>query len=129
MSAVRPQPCEACPYRRDVASGVWAHHEYEKLRDYDKPTFAQPPAVFGCHAAPGSLCHGWAVVHTSRGHEFDLLALRFQPTEVPPAAIPLFASGSEAADHGQRDIKRPKAKARATMTRLLSKHKRLRGAR
>ena len=30
---VRSQPCSSCPYRKDVPSGVWAHHEYEKLRD------------------------------------------------------------------------------------------------
>ena len=82
--------------------------EYEKLRDYDEPTGYQPFAVFACHATPEHLCHGWAVVHSNRGHEYDLLALRLHGNpSIPEAAVPLFDSGNEAADHGQADNEAP----------------------
>jgi hypothetical protein len=127
VSDVRSQPCSACPYRCDVPSGVWAHHEYEKLRDYDLPTGDQPFAVFACHATPDHLCHGWAVVHTSRGHEFDLLALRVTGyPEIPEPGVPLFDSGNAAADHGQRDIEAPTATALLTVGKLTRKYPRLR---
>lgn len=125
---VRQEPCSACPYRQDVASGVWAFHEYEKLRDYDLPTGEQPFAVFACHATPEHLCHGWTVVHTRRGHEFDLLALRVRGadySQIPETAVPLWGSGNEAADHGQADIDEPDEQAQATVARLVRKYPRL----
>jgi hypothetical protein len=114
MSEVRSMPCSSCPYRKDVPSGVWAHHEYEKLRDYDAPTAEQPPAVFACHA--------------NRGNEYDLLALRLWPPPggVPEAGVALFSSGSAAANWGQADIEQPSDEARATTGRLLRKYDRLR---
>lgn len=127
MSRVRTQPCAACPYRKDVASGVWAAEEYDKLPPYDAPTAEQPMAVFKCHATPEFACHGWAVCHTSRGHEYDLLALRLTGiNEIPPAAVPLFSSGAEAAEHGRRDVARPKKHARQTMEKLKARYPRLR---
>jgi Family of unknown function (DUF6283) len=128
MSKVRPLPCEACPYRRDVPSGLWAEHEYDKLVEYDRPTGSQPFAAFACHASPEALCHGWAVTHTTRGHEFDLLALRLEPQDgpIPAPVIPLFASGSEAAEHGKTDLDAPSAEAKAAVARLQRKHPRLR---
>lgn len=123
---IRNQPCSACPYRQDVPSGVWAYAEYEKLRLYDEPTGAQPFAFFACHATPEHGCHGWAVVHTSRGHAYDLLALRLHgsPT-VPEPGVLLFASGNEAADHGQADMENPSPAATETADRLLRKYRRL----
>ncbi len=126
MTTVRPSPCDACPYRKDVPSGVWHHDEYEKLRPYDNPTPEQPFAPFACHATPKHYCHGWAVVHTNRGHEFDLIALRIHPCHVPPAAVPLFESGNAAADHGQKDVKKPSPAAVKVSTTLVKRHKRLR---
>ena len=127
MSQCRPTPCEACPYRQDVPSGVWAHHEYEKLRQYDQPTGAQPFAVFACHANPEFLCNGWVLVHESRGHENELLALRMWPMEgpMPRAIVPLFESGNDAADHGQRDLEAPQLDAVQIQERLLRRHPRL----
>lgn len=108
MTEIRRTPCPACPYRCDVPSGVWHDEEYAKLRRYDRPTGEQPPAAFSCHATPERLCHGWAVVHSTRGHAFDLLALRLLGgPPVPPAVVPLFSSGAQAADHGEQDIARP----------------------
>ena len=120
-------PCTSCPYRRDVPSGVWAHHEYEKLRGYDEPTYNQPFDAFSCHATPEHYCHGWAVVHTSRGNEYDLIALRLVGSpDIPEAGVPLFASGNEAADHGQLNIEDPSVAAVVTMHKLLHKYPRLR---
>jgi hypothetical protein len=122
-------PCTACPYRQDVPSGLWAENEYEKLRDYDLPTSCQPMASFFCHATPEHICHGWAVVHSNRGHEYDLLALRMWPHgEVPEPGVPLFASGNEAADWGEQGIEEPTDEAVDAIAHLLTKHDRLREA-
>ena len=125
MTAVRSQPCSACPYRLDTPSGLWQHDEYEKLRDYDLPTPEQPFGAFACHATPEHLCHGWAVCHTNRGHEFDLLALRLDPVPVPEPGVPLFRSGNDAADWGQREIEDPPEATQAMMLRLVRKYPRL----
>ena len=128
MSDIRSAPCTACPYRCDVPSGVWAASEYEKLRPYDEPTGEQPFAPFMCHATPEHMCHGWAVVHGNRGHEYDLLALRMRGNPpIPESAVPLFASGNEAADHGQAEIETPSTETLETVDRLLRKYERLRG--
>lgn len=129
---VRVQPCEACPYRKDVASGVWVADEYAKLPPYDAPTDRQPFEPFGCHATPEFFCHGWAVVHSRRGHDHELLALRLaafgagHEIAIPEPAVPLFDSGAEAAEHGLRDLRRPKKAARDTQQRLLKRYARLR---
>lgn len=117
----RRTPCLGCPYRRDVPSGIWAPEEYDKLRLYDAPTGEQPPRVFVCHATPGRLCHGWAVVHEGRGHAFALLALRFlrhDPRVPAVGPVPLFASGNDAADHGLDDVEAPSPAAVGMMDRL-----------
>ena len=127
MSEIRSQACSACPYRKDVPSGVWEPAEYDKLPPYDRPTADQPWAPFMCHATPDHYCHGWAVVHMSRGHDRELLALRlFGCPPVPPASTPLFASGLLAAEHGQRDAAAPTPEACETVERLTRKHARLR---
>jgi hypothetical protein len=129
--AVRSMPCTSCPYRRDVPSGLWAAHEYDKLVDYDNPTADQPMAIFMCHATPEAFCHGWAVCHTSRGNRFDLLALRISHLmgrwdgEMPAAGVPLFASGAEAAAHGKAEIESPSPEAKAHVARLTRKYPRL----
>lgn len=125
---VRAQPCEACPYRRDVPSGLWSAEEYDKLPPYDAETWEQPFDGFSCHATPEFYCHGWAVVHMSRGHAFELLALRFAHFEgdIPTPPVPLFESGAEAAEHGKREIKRPKKRAKQTVQRLMARYPRLR---
>ena len=114
-----PRPCDSCPYRRDVPSGVWAHEEYDKLRRYDAPTPDQPPALFQCHQADHDsdtrrICAGWAGCHGRH-----LLALRIalfegrieasthQAAAEYVSPVPLFASGGEAAAHGQTDIDQP----------------------
>jgi len=124
---VRSEPCTACPYRRDAPSGLWAAEEYAKLRGYDAPTAQQPLAPFACHATPDHYCHGWAVCHSTRGHDCELLALRLAGVAtIPSAAVPLFASGAEAADHGVRDLDAPAPATIDTAARLQRKYPRLR---
>lgn len=127
MGAIRSMPCEYCPYRRDVPSGVWSHDDYDKLRGYDQPTGAQPFAVFACHATPDHLCHGWAVVHSTRGHDHELLALRLHGVNAVDveAGVPLWPSGNAAADHGQADIEDPSDEAIEAVARLTRKYDRL----
>jgi Family of unknown function (DUF6283) len=126
MSKIRPTPCEACPYRCDVPSGLWAAHEYEKLREYDAPTAQQPFAAFHCHASPEVICSGWAQVHQNRGHENELLALRIHPSgPLPPRVVELFESGNAAADHGMAEIHDPSPESLAMIARLVAKHDRL----
>lgn len=127
MTAVRSLPCSVCPYRRDCPQGVWGSEEYDKLRPYDAETWGQPTAGFRCHATPDHYCHGWAVVHMSRGHEFELLALRIRWPDggIPTAgAVSLFGSGGEAAEHGQTA---PSAAAIAAMQRLVRKYPHIAG--
>lgn len=127
---IRKAPCEACPYRRDVPSGVWHPEEYDKLRLYDADTALQPSGAFRCHSTPEQYCHGWAMVH---GPD-ELLSLRFARMrrewdgEVPESRGDLFASGNEAADHGQADVECPSEDAIRFTMRLLGKHERLRTA-
>lgn len=126
MTEIRTAPCSACPYRCDVPSGVWAAEEYDKLRLFDAPTPFQPARGFMCHATPDHFCHGWAVVHEAHsGHE--LLALRFAGAPpIPEPTVPLFSSGCEAANHGQRDVNEPTDAAREVAARLVRKYERLR---
>lgn len=124
---IRREACSACPYRRDAPSGLWSAEEYEKLPPYDLETFDQPMAVFACHATPEHLCHGWAVTGG-----YKLLALRIYASthrdeviEIPEPSTPLFASGTEAAEYGLRDVDAPSAEAAKVGHRLLRKNPRL----
>jgi hypothetical protein len=125
---VAADPCESCPYRQDVPSGVWSAEEYDKLPEYDKPTAYQPLMWFGCHARPNLACHGWAVVHGSQQGEYALLARRVFPFKIPTATVSLFASGAQAARHGKARLKHPGKRARELMLVLLDKYSRLREA-
>jgi hypothetical protein len=131
MTMLSNGPCEFCPYRRDVASGVWAAEEYDKLPLYDAPTVEQPMAPFACHATPDKLCYGWAVCHEHQGAGHELLALRLlsvhgKSLEVPrKTRVPLFSSGTEACEHGKRKIMKPGEAAKKAITKLTKKYKRL----
>lgn len=124
-----PSPCASCPYRRDVPSGIWDTDEYAKLPRYDQPTGEQPPGAFRCHLYPDDrprACAGWAGCHDSD----ELLALRVgvltgsMTVETAEAIrdyvspVPLFASGTEAAVHGMREVCRPSADAHAAMAKI-----------
>lgn len=109
----RTRPCGSCPYRRDVPSGVWDKSEYRKLRAYDRPTYAQPLAAFMCHTDPDSFCAGWVGCEHARRPGYELLALRIRGCRdsKPEHGVPLFDSGTEAADHGMKELENPSEEA------------------
>lgn len=126
-----PRPCDSCPYRRDVPSGVWAASEYDKLRAYDRDTMSQPSGVFQCHQADYTssrrrICAGWAGCHG-----YELLALRlaamqgrideetFAAAVRYESPVELFGSGTEAADHGQAEIEEPSTKATRVIRKVI----------
>lgn len=130
-NAPAPRPCESCPYRRDVPSGIWDASEYEKLRLYDHETALQPLAMFQCHQEDADsphrrVCAGWAGCHDGD----ELLALRlavatgridadtFTAIVEYVSPVELFASGTEAADHGQMGIDSPNSAAIALMDKI-----------
>ena len=123
-SSLPPRPCDSCPYRRDVPSGVWAASEYAKLPPFDAPTFEQPPAAFFCHQkAVGDdgarLCRGWVGCHdmpNSLGLRMALIAGAIDEATYRAALdyvspVPLFESGAEAAAHGIAEISEPSDEA------------------
>jgi Family of unknown function (DUF6283) len=131
MGPPAPRPCDSCPYRRDVPSGVWAVEEYEKLRAFDKDTPYQPHGLFQCHQVDlhgdrRRMCAGWVGCHGE-----ELLALRLALAEerigvdtyraavAYQSPVPLFTSGGDAADHGQRDIMRPGADAAHAIAKVV----------
>lgn len=129
MEAPAPRPCDTCPYRRDVPSGIWDAHEYAKLRLYDAETGSQPPGVWQCHLTGGEIqriCAGWAGCHDGD----NLLALRVGVLTglITPATarqvveyrspVPLFDSGAEAADHGEQDLENPGLDALEAIAKL-----------
>lgn len=116
-------PCKTCPYRRDVAAGIWHPSEYAKLPAYDGETMEQAlngaVALFFCHQQDGNLCAGWVGCHDTD----HLLALRLHPVDPSTydyvSPIPLFASGTEAAAHGLSKVEQPDARALNAMAVLL----------
>lgn len=127
-------PCKSCPYRKDVPSGVWAAHEYDKLPAYDGEIFEQvlkgAVGVFMCHQNDGKLCAGWVGAHGAS----NLLAMRLASfADNPPIApevweykspVSLFESGQAARAHGRRHIRRPKADAKRAIARLVRQRER-----
>lgn len=120
-----PRPCESCPYRRDVPSGVWEAAEYDKLPAYDSDTALQPTGLFLCHQQNGRVCAGWVGCHGD-----DLLGLRLAAatgamSRADLAAaldyrspVALFATGAKAAEHGKAEIRTPRAGARRVIAKV-----------
>jgi hypothetical protein len=108
---------------------VWAKTEYGKLRDYDGEIAAQAvagaTAPFHCHSSPEKLCSGWL---GHRDHPADLLAVRLGYLSgcVSKAAldyatdVPLFASGAEAAAHGEENIENPGSAAEEAIRKIVT---------
>jgi hypothetical protein len=127
---VERRPCSSCPYRVDVPASVWHHSEYDKLLDYDQPTYAQPTMLFLCHhSAVGEsekLCRGWVDCHGT-----ELLALRLRFSELDDSVgaaldegpqVPVHLTGAAAAEHGKGDADE---RAVEMSARLLAQHPRL----
>lgn len=125
-------PCVTCPYRRDVASGVWEREEYEKLPRYDGPTMTQPPSAFYCHAQNGRLCSGWVGCHDmneSHGLRVGHIVGHLSDEDVNAAfdyecPVPLFGSGAEAAEHGLRDVETPGREAIRAIKKVTARRER-----
>lgn len=123
----RATPCASCPYRRDVPSGVWDRSEYEKLRGYDGDISQQVAAgafgVFHCHQGDGKVCAGWAGCHDMHNTLAVRLAVAGRENVSALTAyqspVPLFSSGNEAADHGERETGHPDEKAIATISKVI----------
>ena len=121
-ASLRPGPCQSCPYRRDVPSGVWHESEYDKLPEYDGETHGQSPVLFLCHQRDSTVCAGWLGYRDP----MDLLAVRIGVARgaLPCEAldyttkVPLFATGAEAAEHGKRDIEDPGLAARKLIDKM-----------
>lgn len=125
-----PRPCESCPYRTDVPSGVWEAEEYAKLVDYDAPTYAQPAAIFLCHQhdagdSNARLCAGWVGCHGDELLSLRLAAATGSITDTTAKAafayrspVALFPSGAAAAAHGRADLDRPGPSAAAVVDKI-----------
>lgn len=122
-------PCGTCPYRKDVPSGIWNADEYRKLPNYDKETGQQPYGIFLCHQQNEHACSGWVAVHDmdknlalriaiSLGHVSSETAEAIRDYKT---SILLFETGTAAAIHGLRGIKRPSQKARRMIAQLVTK--------
>lgn len=117
-----PAPCGSCPYRKDVPSGLWERHEYDKLPKYDGPTWGQPTSIFLCHQRDGNLCGGGLACHNPR----EILALRMCRNIDPDVfdyttEIPVFPSGRAARAHGIRHIADPSRRASKMIDGLMRK--------
>lgn len=122
-----PRPCDSCPYRSDVPSGIWERSEYEKLPHYDGETFEQPPSTFGCHLTGDRLCAGWVGCHDMA--ESLSMRLAVSSGRITKAAwdaalayvspIPLFSTGAEAARHGLEELDNPSPAADKIIRKLL----------
>lgn len=119
----RKSPCASCPYRKNVASGVWAESEYQKLPRYDGEMHEQTAvAVFMCHQNDGCACSGW-LAH--RNPE-DMLAVRIGVLhgELDPSCldystdVELFGSGAAAAEHGMKDVEAPSDRTMTVIAKI-----------
>lgn len=121
------RPCGSCPYRKDTPSGVWSAAEYDKLPAFDlQPMHLQPPMAFYCHRNDGRLCAGWVGCHNME----ESLGLRIAASvgmldreDVEDARnyvspVPLWESGTAAAEHGKREVEHPSEEAVAVVDKL-----------
>lgn len=121
---VEARPCSTCPYRRDVPSGLWAEHEYEKLPAYDDG--GSPPAlgIFLCHHSglgkEETVCRGWLTVaaESPAARLATLTGAVTNEQRFAPVDVPLYSSGAEAAEAGLAEIADPGPQARVMIDRL-----------
>ena len=129
IQAPAPRPCQSCPYRRDVPSGIWDATEYAKLPEYDRETFDQPHGLFQCHQNDAGdprarICAGWVAVHGS-----ELLALRIAVSTNRVDAsvmeystdVPVWPSGQAAAEHGLADVDDPSDPAIEAIAKVMAR--------
>jgi hypothetical protein len=138
VQAPAPRPCESCPYRKDVPSGVWGASEYVKLAMYDRETVEQPMGLFQCHQHDPEtsrqvprVCAGWAGVHGRQLGRFELLSVRMalamESIDDETALrilgyrspVPLWNSGLKAMEHGIREISCPSPQAQRITEKIV----------
>jgi hypothetical protein len=124
-----PRPCESCPYRRDVPSGVWAEEEYLLLPRYDRGTAYQPHGIFLCHQNDGRMCAGWVGCHDMDDSVGLRIALSlgvisaetYQEALAYVSPVRLFKTGAAACRHGLRRIANPSKAARALVAKIIAR--------
>ncbi len=116
-------PCASCPYRKDTPAGVWAAEEYRKLPAWDNPqAFA---GVFLCHhsnlGSRKAVCRGWIEVHGDnwQARIVAISGVEYMEGATKPTKVPLYRSGAEACRAGLLGVKKPDAKARVVITKLI----------
>jgi hypothetical protein len=126
----RKNPCISCPYRQDVESGIWDAEEYDKLPKYDgeiiEQVMSDAGSLFMCHQTGEEICSGWL---GHREEPVDLFAVRIgiSKGKLDPSvndyttSVPLFSSGSRAAEHGKRDILSPSERASDLIDKIVKK--------
>lgn len=127
-SKPRKNPCASCPFRTNVASGIWDQTEYQKLPAYDGEIHEQTAtAVFMCHQpAEGHVCSGWL---GHRQYPEDMLAVRLglirgaldQSCLEYSNDVPLFESGAAAAEHGMKQFLDPQEDALSVIRKITRK--------
>lgn len=129
MKPPRKRPCSSCPYRKDVPSGVWDASEYEKLPEFDRPTFEQPAGTFACHQDNGHLCSGWVACHDMEQNLGLRIAIAQEHIDADhmdeildyETPVELWESGQAARDHGMKEIDDPSDAAIEVAEKLLYK--------
>ncbi len=122
-----PNPCNTCPYRRDVPAGIWAANEYEKLPQYDGDAIDMIGSIFHCHQenATGidTVCRGWLSVHADSVPVRVAVMQGWLTPEQRDAEVnvPLFASGAEACKAGLAGVKTPDEAACLAVEKLAKK--------
>lgn len=125
MRGPAPRPCESCPYRRNVPSGIWAAEEYLLLPRYDATTPYQPHGIFLCHQNNGRMCAGWVGCHDMDESLGLRIAVRmgiiaertYRRALAYVSPVALFRTGAEACRHGLKDLENPGPRA----VRLIAK--------
>jgi hypothetical protein len=127
-SKPRKMPCASCPFRTNVASGIWDKTEYQKLPAYDGEIHEQTAtAVFMCHQpAEGHVCSGWL---GHREYPEDMLAVRLgiirgdldQSCLEYTTDVALFGSGAEAAEHGMKQFLDPQEDTLSVIRKITHK--------
>lgn len=118
-----PRPCESCPYRTDVPSGVWSEEEYDKLIEFDRNQWA---GVFQCHQTDrdsdkARMCAGWTYVHGPRSIWLRMAVSNgTYPREIfaYETDVELFEDGLEAAEWGMEEIDDPGPQARRMIEKI-----------
>jgi hypothetical protein len=121
------EPCNSCPYRKDVPSGVWSPEEYQKLPTYDENVPEPAFAAFLCHqtnlAGKQTACRGWLSVHKN-SIAVRLAVLTGQVTVKQVLAkvrAKLYRTGAAACRAGMKHVKHPTIQARLLIMKLRKK--------